>query len=163
MTVAATLVAVALLALGALASGAGASLERPRNPQLNPVEQHLLDAINATRRARHLRPLVLDMHLERAARFHVHTMLGTGALIHGDFAQRMARFRVSAGIAGENLAWGAGPAGGPATMVEEWLRSPAHRMNLLLPRFARVGVGGEVGTFAGRGDATVVTVDFAGR
>jgi uncharacterized protein YkwD len=162
VTVAATLVAVALLAASALASVAGASLERPGAPQLTPVEQRLLDAINATRRARHLRPLVVDAHLERAARFHVQTMLGNGTLEHGDFAARMARFRVSGNVAGENLAWGAGPAGGPATMIEEWLNSPRHRLNLLLPEFTRVGVGGAVGTFDGRGDATVVTVDFAG-
>ena len=69
--------------------------------------------------------------LERAARFHTSNMFGTDTFAHGDFAARMARFRVSGHVAGENLAWGAGHAASPATMIEEWLRSPEHRENLL--------------------------------
>jgi uncharacterized protein YkwD len=154
--------ATALLATMLCVRVAIASPAQRTSPLLNRGEEKLLAAINATRRAHHLRTLTVDVHLERAARFHVSTMLGTDTFAHGDFAARMARFRVSGRVAGENLAWGAGYAGSPATMIAEWLASPEHRANLLLPAFRRVGVGSEVGTFAGHGDSTVVTVDFAG-
>jgi uncharacterized protein YkwD len=154
--------ATALLVTMLCVRVAMASPAQRTGPLLSRGEEKLLAAINATRRAHHLHALTIDVHLERAARFHVSTMVGTDTFAHGDFAARMARFRVSGHVAGENLAWGAGHAATPATMIGEWLASPEHRANLLLPAFRRVGVGSEVGTFAGHGDATVVTVDFAG-
>jgi uncharacterized protein YkwD len=47
--------------------------------------------------------------------------------------------------------------------VNRWLASPRHRVVLLRPGFRRVGIGISFGMFAGRGNATVVTADFAGR
>jgi uncharacterized protein YkwD len=156
-------IGVALLALTLHTRSGTAAPAKRSSVRLNAFERELLAAINVTRRQHHLDPLVVDLHLERAARFHVDTMLGTDTFAHGDFGARMERFRVKGHVAGENLAWGAGYAASPTMMVTEWLHSPEHRENLLLPAFRRIGVGSEKGAFAGQGDATVVTVDFAGR
>ncbi|MDX6504624.1 MAG: hypothetical protein QOE29_1749 [Gaiellaceae bacterium] len=129
---------------------------------LSLVRATLLQAINETRRAHRLRPLAIDGRLVRAARFHSRVMLETHTFAHGDFARRMARFRVAGRVMGENLAWGTGDAAAAQAIIQEWLVSPHHRENLLLPQFRRVGIGSQVGSFAGHDGATVVTVDFAG-
>jgi uncharacterized protein YkwD len=126
-------------------------------------EASLLKAVNEARLAHHLRPLVVEVHLERAARFHSQTMLDTDTITHGDFVGRMTRFRVAGRLKGENLAWGVGSYASPETMVAEWLASPHHRANLLSPRFKRIGVGCAVGKFGGYDGAMVVTTDFSGR
>jgi uncharacterized protein YkwD len=90
-------------------------------------------------------------------------MLRRGYFGHGKTVARLARFGVRGPRVGENLAWGAGPTVGPDTLVRLWLRSPRHRANLLRPGFRRVGIGLIAGTFAGHGQALVVTADFAGR
>jgi uncharacterized protein YkwD len=44
------------------------------------------------------------------------------------------------GRTGENIAWGAGSAGSPATVVSGWLNSPHHRENLFSREWAEQGV-----------------------
>jgi len=66
------------------------------------------------------------------------------------------------GFVGENLAWGVGETASPAVIVQRWLASPAHRVNLLHPRFRRVGLAVPVGPFRGETGATVVTANFSG-
>jgi uncharacterized protein YkwD len=122
----------------------------------------LLQAVNAARKAYGLRPLRVDPTLTHAAEAHTSDMLRRDYFAHGNFPGRMAAFHVSAGIAGENLAWGSGPYGQAAEVVQEWLASPEHRANLLRASFSRIGVGLARGTFLGTGGATVVTADFAG-
>jgi uncharacterized protein YkwD len=89
-------------------------------------------------------------------------MLEHDYFAHGDFAGRMSAFRVRGLRMAENLAWGNGPYGRAAAVVQEWLDSPEHRANLLDRRFGRVGIGVARGTFLGATDAMVVTADFAG-
>jgi uncharacterized protein YkwD len=126
------------------------------------AEAHLLGAVNATRAAHGLRPVALDPTLARAARAHSTEMLQTGAFSHGDFRGRMLQFHVHGSFTGENLAWGSGSYARTATVIAEWLRSPAHRANLLRPGFTRIGIGAARGSFLGNGGATVLTADFAG-
>ncbi len=45
-----------------------------------------------------------------------------------------------AGRTGENIAWGAGSAGSPATVVSGWLNSPHHRENLFSREWAEQGI-----------------------
>jgi len=125
--------------------------------------QSLLAAVNAARVSHGLRPLQLTPSLGRAARAHSTDMLQHDYFAHGDFGGRMAAFRVPGPTLGENLAWGTGPYGQAATIVQEWLASPEHRANLLRPGYARIGIGIARGSFLGSGGATVVTADFAGR
>ena len=127
------------------------------------AEANLLQAVNATRTADGLRPLSLDPALARAARRHSTEMLRGGYFAHGDFRGRMLHFHVHGPFVGENLAWGTGSYASSATVISEWLQSPAHRANLLRPSFTRIGIGESRGRFLGSGGATVVTADFAGR
>jgi uncharacterized protein YkwD len=125
-------------------------------------EASLLREMNRVRASYALGTLHSDATLQRAARAHSSAMLRTGTFTHGDFALRMRRFGVRSSYAGENLAWGIGASASARAIVAEWLASPAHRANLLLPCLRRIGVGRVVGTFAGYAGAAVVTADFAG-
>jgi uncharacterized protein YkwD len=129
---------------------------------ISRVESSLLREINHTRAAHRLRPLVLDTHLERAAKAHTSDMVRTNVFAHGAFASRLLQFDVAAHIAGENIAWGTGPRGSARSIVAAWLASPEHRANLLGRTFRRVGVGELVAPFQGLAGACVVTADFAG-
>jgi uncharacterized protein YkwD len=122
----------------------------------------LLQAVNQTRAAHGLRPLRIDTTLVRAARSHAVEMLRGNYFSHGAFHSRMVAFHVRGPQAGENLAWGNGSYAQPATIIGEWLASPAHRANLLRPGWTRIGIGLATGTFLGNGGSTVVTADFAG-
>lgn len=46
---------------------------------------------------------------------------------------------------GENLAWGTGRLATPQAIVASWMRSPAHRQNILAPGFRELGLGVSVG------------------
>ena len=127
-----------------------------------PPAAGLLRAMNAARTARGLPPLRLDRTLMRAAGAHSTDMLEHDYFAHTNFAGRMSAYHVRGRLMGENLAWGNGPYGTAAAVVQEWLASPEHRANLLDRRFGRIGVGVVRGTFQGAANATVVTADFAG-
>jgi uncharacterized protein YkwD len=61
--------------------------------------------------------------------------------------------------AGENLAWGTGAEGTVRAIFRAWMRSPAHRRNIL-GSYSQIGVGVEVGTLDGRAKAHVWTQHF---
>lgn len=149
------LAAAAAAALFVLLPGAGAASHAT-------AETSLLQAINRARVAHHLRPLVYDPTLARAARAHDEDMLRRGYFAHGAFMSRMLHFGVRGPFAGENLAWGTGSYGTPEGIVDAWLASPEHRANLLRPGFRRIGLSELTGTFLGAAGADVVTADFAG-
>lgn len=146
----------AVLCVFALAPAAGAATRRT-------AVSSFLQAVNQTRAQHGLRPLRLDTRLLQAARAHSAEMIRANVFSHGDFHSRMVAFHVVGPQAGENLAWGNGPYAAPATVMNEWLRSPEHRANLLRPGWTRIGIGLARGTFLGNGGSTVVTADFAGR
>lgn len=130
--------------------------------RLTRAESGLLRAVNHTRAAHGLRPLGLDLSLERAARFHSADMLRHGYFAHGAFSSRLVSFHVAGPVIGENLAWEAAQPRLSSWVVAAWLRSPEHRANLLRPGYRRVGIGVAAGRFLGHGGAYVVTADFAG-
>jgi uncharacterized protein YkwD len=123
----------------------------------------LLRAINKARTSRGLTPFVEDTRLDAPARQHVSWMLHSGRFTHGDFGSRILRSHAPGPTFGENLAWGAGSEAAPGAIVQAWLSSPEHRLNLLRPGFHRIGLGVAKGAFAGYSGAVVVTADFAGR
>ena len=123
----------------------------------------MIRAVNAVRGQHGLRPLAVDLRLERAARAHSRTMIRRGSFAHGDVRRRLAAVGVRGRIYGENLAWGVGSSARASAVVRMWLASPSHRANLLRPGFRRIGIGTHVGSFRGHGGATIVTADFAGR
>jgi uncharacterized protein YkwD len=61
--------------------------------------------------------------------------------------------------AGENLAWGAGEYGTVASIFRAWLRSPAHRANLL-GDFTQIGINLRVGKLEGSRGVHVWTQHF---
>jgi uncharacterized protein YkwD len=151
-TVAAALVAAALLALPAAAGASSRS----------GSEASLLREINRARVAHGVPALHYDAALARAARAHSLDMARKGYFAHGAFTSRMLQFGVHGPFVGENLAWGNGSFGSPRGIVSAWLRSPEHRANLLRPGFRRIGLGELTTTFEGAAGANVVTADFAG-
>jgi uncharacterized protein YkwD len=127
---------------------------------LSSSEASLLRTINSVRTARGLAPVRLDLRLTRAARGHTADMLNRQYFAHGSIARRAAAAGARGPRFGENLAWGTSVT--TRWVVDRWLASPSHRAVLLRPGFRRVGIGISFGTFAGRGNAAVVTADFAG-
>jgi len=124
--------------------------------------------INAQRTAHDLRPLQLDPRLERAARRHSQDMVDNRYFAHDSrsgarFSARIARTGWMNGRArwsvGENIAWGTGKQAAPRAIVASWMRSAAHRKNILSSRFRVIGVGIVRGAPVGGGGATYTT-DF---
>jgi uncharacterized protein YkwD len=129
---------------------------------LTPSEAALLAVMNEARAANHVPPLHADTRLERAARAHSSAMLRSGSFSHGAVGARIRHVGVKALRVGENLAWGVGQMARARSIVRMWLASPAHRQNLLDPRFKLVGVGAIRGSFSGYSGALMITTDFAG-
>jgi uncharacterized protein YkwD len=105
--------------------------------------------INVERSGAGLAPLGSSGKLVRAAKVHAADMIVHRYFDHTghDGSEPLQRARragylkhvVSFSI-GENLADGYGPAGTPASMVDDWMASPEHRANILDPRFRQIGV-----------------------
>ena len=153
---------------------AGAVAAAPARPA-NGYEAALLARVNAVRAAHHLRPLRISPGLHRAAVQHSAQMARDGYFSHSSasgaaFWRRILRFYGKSGYrywsVGENLAWAA-PDLSPARTVTLWLHSPAHRANLLAPRWREIGLAA-VHVTSGRGvyagySPTIVTADFGVR
>ena len=96
--------------------------------------------VNAARESEHLSPLEPDPALEALAQAHAEAMRRARKTAHdvgdGDLNQRLAALGLEL-EAGENVAH----AGSAALAQRALWASPSHRENLLLPGFARVGIG----------------------
>ena len=66
-------------------------------------------------------------------------------------------------VLGENLAWGTGSIGTPRSAIETWMRSPAHRANLLRKAYREIGVGVVLGVPGSDAAGATYTVDFGVR
>jgi uncharacterized protein YkwD len=53
----------------------------------------------------------------------------------------MAGYPANNAWTGENLAYGTGPKGSPAGIVDSWMHSPGHRENILRAAFTEIGIG----------------------
>jgi uncharacterized protein YkwD len=53
----------------------------------------------------------------------------------------MAGYPATNAWTGENLAYGTGPEGSPAEIVDHWMHSPGHRENILRTTFTEIGIG----------------------
>ena len=120
----------------------------------------LVQAINGARVANGIAPLQVDIHLVHAALGQSSYLASAGKLDHvgpdgSTVMTRVARAGYHGGMVGEDLAAGMGP----AATVRAWMADPAHRENLLEPRFHVVGVAVVTGSLGG-GSAPFVTADF---
>jgi uncharacterized protein YkwD len=125
--------------------------------QLTPTAQNIkliravtLCLINRERVAHGERPLRPNRRLRRAAQAH------TDSMAFGDYFEHvgpagqtpLARMRGAGYISsragyevGENIAWGTLSLATPRAIVATWMASPAHRANILDPRYRETGIG----------------------
>jgi uncharacterized protein YkwD len=138
------------------------------------LEPPLLVELNRVRRAHGVGPLRVSSSLSRAAHLHAATMGARGFFGHDSadgtsFDRRIAQFYPArparTWIVGENLLWATDVSAREA--VRMWMRSPAHRANVLSGRFREIGLGavrarGARGDFRGY-DVTILVTDFGSR
>jgi uncharacterized protein YkwD len=141
---------------------------------LSALELDVVARINAQRTARGLRALRVSRGLTAAANYHTNQMGQLGFFEHesvngAPFWRRIQRFYPAGRgywSVGENIFWES-PDTGAASAVREWMRSPAHRENILNREWRDVGISAEhfesaPGAFGGR-SVTIVTADFGVR
>lgn len=136
-------------------------------------EHALLCLLNRERADAGLRQLEPNRCLARAAAGHARDMVARRYFAHRSpdgrgFAERiLATGYAPSGASwtvGENLAWGAAPAGDPAWVIEAWMESRGHRENVLRASFRDVGVaavpGVPVAAASGSGPRATYAVEF---
>jgi uncharacterized protein YkwD len=153
---------------GSPCQGAGAAVTPEKIAQARATVRCLLNQERARAGVRRLRP---DRRLRVAATRHSQGMVARTYFDHdgpagGTLVTRVTRTgyinpRVGWTI-GENIGWGSGTLSTPKAMVEAWMRSPAHKANLLNPAFRDLGTGIAVGSPRG-GAGVTYTTDFGAR
>lgn len=135
-------------------------------------EQSLVCMINRERARAGARPLESNRCLARAADRHARDMVAQRYFAHRSrdgrsFEERILATgyvpRSASWTVGENLAWGAAPAGDPAWVIGAWMDSPPHRENLLRGAFRHVGVAAVPGSPLAKdadGPAATYAVEF---
>lgn len=167
--------ALVLAVVGSLATGAGARTNGAATRVL-PLEDLLLQQVNAVRSANGVGALSRSNALTRAAAFHSLSMATVGFFTHesrngSPFSTRVERFyrpRPSRGFQlGENLATFGGGAPTAEAIVAAWMASPAHKAILLRASFRDVGVGivhhPQAGGVFGGAPTWVITLDVGRR
>jgi uncharacterized protein YkwD len=152
------LVCTAALAFPSQGDGADADCAnadaQPSDVSVTDYASSLLCVVNETRRDWGRPPLDAQRNLRRAAAWQASDMTQKDYFSHtsadGDsLADRLdqANFIPHSDRwgAGENLAAGQGQAGSPAEIVDGWMNSHDHRVNLLDPGFRLVGIAASRG------------------
>lgn len=169
-------VLAALVSSAALVVPANASPARSQHlERLASLEQDILTKVNDVRAAHGLRSLKISSELESAAVDHSQSMLTYGYFGHesrdgSPFKARLTRFYPLDGFTrwwvGENLVYSSASLNATGA-VRAWLRSPAHREDLLSPRWRETGVGAVHADSAGGTfkhlPVWLVTMDFGMR
>lgn len=128
------------------------------------VEQQIVGLVNNVRTENGLQPLRVKSELQNFARQWSRQQFKNGAMSHG-----MVNFSRNT-VAGQNVAYAKGDVdyygwnqiwSAQATM-DGWMRSPAHRANILKPQYTYIGVGVVYGEKNGGSDGWVFfTQDFS--
>jgi uncharacterized protein YkwD len=172
------LVLLLVASAGGLAARTAPAEARPTLSAATRVvtfEQQLVAEINRVRSARGLRPLRYSHELTVASRRHSIQMGRRGFFAHESadgtpFWKRVRETYRWRGYArwsvGENLAW-VHDGLTAETTVATWLRSPAHRRNVLSPAWRELGVAAirferAAGVY-GAQPAVIVTTDYGSR
>jgi hypothetical protein len=126
----ATLVAVALLVVGALWSPSAGAVPDP-----GAAEAEFVARINQLRASKGLGALSVDGELTTLSRQWASTMAGHGRIFHAS--------QLSAGVTSnwQKLGENVGVGGDVATLFQAFVDSPSHYDNLIDPAYTRVGVG----------------------
>jgi uncharacterized protein YkwD len=94
-----------------------------------------------------------------ARRFFDHVSPGGGTFI--DRIKAAGWTAPGSWSAGENIAWGSGSLGTPASIVDGWMHSAGHRANILNGSFTQIGIGIADGApQAGIDDGGTYATDF---
>jgi uncharacterized protein YkwD len=139
------------------------------------LETQVAARVNLVRRWNGLRPLRVSRGLTTAARRHSRDMGLKGYFDHDSvsgtaFWSRIERNYASRGFGrwevGENIAWSS-PRATAAQVVRQWMRSPAHRANMLSRTWRELGLGAfrvsrARGAYGGQA-VTIVTLDLGVR
>jgi uncharacterized protein YkwD len=152
LRLAAVLAAVAATAFpaGAQAADCANADVVPSQANLDRVRDATLCLVNRQRAAYGRAPLTVNRDLAKAAGAYVNTMAARGFFAHVSPGGSTPASRIKVTLylvdarswsIGENLAWGGGHLASPQRMVTSWMRSPAHRRNILSPRYRELGVG----------------------
>jgi len=164
----------ALLAL-ALPAPALAACAGEGGPPADPgAVAATLCLLNEQRAAQHLPALSSSSPLRAAASAYAREMVGRRFFDHvsPDGSTMLQRIKAAGWVAasgswtaGENIAWGSGGSGTPASIVDSWMHSAGHRANILNGAFVEIGIGIAPGApQAGvRGDAATYVTDFGSR
>jgi uncharacterized protein YkwD len=174
-----------MLTVAALAPGlAAAAKQRPRCAAASAAvrdkvaaritaREALLCVMNSERARHGLAPLAEDERLRAAAIGHARWMVRKGVFSHLrpsglDLVGRLRQVayipRSGSWLVGENIGYGRPRRSAPAEQVRAWMASPAHRANILNPRFRAAGLGiwsGTPGNERARG--ATYAVDFGSR
>ncbi len=119
-------------------------------PNLQQVEQHIVEMTNQARHGQNLGALKLDALLTNAARAFAKSLAQSGAFSHtaggSTPMQRAARAGYKSCTIAENLAMDRSSSGLSTgalaiQVVAGWMNSPAHRANILSAAVTEVGVG----------------------
>jgi uncharacterized protein YkwD len=145
----------------------------PQSVSMAALRSSTLCLLNSERRRRGLRPLRSNRRLARAARRHARDMDARNYFNHTSrggrsFVDRIRRTGYLRGArrwtVGENLAWGSGGMGSPASIMRAWMNSPGHRANILSRRFRQIGVGISPGApVRGVGNGATYATSFGAR
>ncbi len=120
----------------------------------------IIELLNTARAEKNLPPLEVDRRLEYAAFLKANDMFAKGYWAHRSPSGQLPWYFIEAAgydyqLAGENLAKNFSSS---SSLVAAWLRSPAHRANILNPDYSQVGVSVVKGKL--NGVPTELTVAF---
>ena len=129
------------------ACGADVS-RRPSELGLDRTCELTLCLLNEQRARRGLAALRSESRLQLAAQRYVADMVARRFFDHVDPGGLdpqdrilMAGYPATNAWTGENLAYGTGPEGSPAEIVDRWMHSPGHKENILRAAFTQIGIG----------------------
>jgi hypothetical protein len=115
---------------------------------LDRTRELTLCLLNEQRARRGLAPLRNELRLQLAAQRYVGEMVERRFFDHVDPGGLdpqdrilMAGYPATNAWTGENLAYGTGPEGAPAEIVDHWMHSPGHKENILRAAFTEIGIG----------------------
>ena len=127
-----------------LVVGAALTFAPAAQPSVVQDVRTLRQLVNATRAQHSLPPLRFVAALDRSAILKAEAIRRCSSFSHTPCGTPFSRTFQQAGYSGasiaENLGWGTGPVGSPSAILAAWMRSPAHRANLLSRRWRDGGV-----------------------
>lgn len=166
------LLAVAPSPAAASCIKAAAAAATPSAGELRTTRSAVLCLINQRRSSRGLVKLRPNAKLRLAAERHSRNMTRHDFFAHVSPRGTTPLERVQAAgylsgarswAVGENIAWGQQQLATPRQIMRSWMRSPAHRANILNRRFRHIGIGISLGTPGYGGPGATYTTAFGKR